>query len=47
MDSIVSKLVADVAIPKMFKVRQLFPRERVDVQDIPDTIRGLMSRRSW
>ena len=44
MDSIVSKLVADVAIPKMFKVRQLFPRERVDVRDIPDTIRGLMSR---
>ena len=44
MDSIVSKLVADVKIPRMFKVRQLFPRERVDVSEIPDTIRKLMSR---
>ena len=42
MGGVVSELVKDVKIPKMVKVQQKFPRPRVDVSEIPNTIRKLL-----
>ncbi len=44
MESVVSKLVSQVSIPKMFKVRQLFPCESISEKDIPKMIREKLSR---
>ena len=32
---VVSRLLADVPIPRMFRAEQLFPRERIAPADIP------------
>lgn len=45
MESVVSKLVSQVPIPKMFKVRQLFPTESIPEEKIPEIIRSRLSRR--
>lgn len=34
----ISQLVSDVALPKMFKVRQHFPRPKIERDDIPDVV---------
>lgn len=38
MGEVVSKLLYDVEIPKMFRVRQIFPDKRVGSEQIPDII---------
>lgn len=44
MEGVVSKLVENVMIPKMFKVRQIFPHDGIEVSEIPEKINELMSR---
>lgn len=39
----VSKLVSDIQLPKMFRVRQHFPRPKIEVDKIPDIIASLLS----
>lgn len=39
----VSQLVSDVQLPKMFKVRQHFPRPKIEVDEIPGVIEKLLS----
>lgn len=36
MEGVVSKLVENVMIPKMFKVRQIFPHDGIEVSEIPE-----------
>ena len=36
----VADLVSSQDLPKMFKVRQTFPRPRIEPEDIPGIIRG-------
>jgi hypothetical protein len=43
-DGIVSKLLKDVYIPKMFKVRQIFPRPVIHPQEIPEIIKRELSQ---
>ena len=38
----VASLVSDTKLPKMFKVRQHFPRPKIEVNDIPKIIRQLL-----
>lgn len=37
---VISRLVADTPIPRLFRVRQHFPRETVPAADIPAVIRS-------
>lgn len=39
----VANLVSDQKLPKMFRIRQRFPRERIMSEEIPDVIEKLMS----
>jgi hypothetical protein len=39
---IVSELVKDIVIPRMAKVRQIFPRERIE--DIPSALRTQLTK---
>jgi|GEM_PF-6522538 len=39
----VADLVSSQDLPKMFKVRQTFPRPRIEPEDIPGIIRGYLS----
>lgn len=39
----VSKLVSDIQLPKMFRVRQHFPRPKIEVDKIPNIIASLLS----
>lgn len=41
---IVSKLLADVHIPKMFRARQIFPRPLIEAQAIPDVVFAELSK---
>ena len=41
---VVSRLLADVPIPRMFRAEQLFPRERIAPADIPAAVAGELSR---
>jgi hypothetical protein len=43
-DGIVSKLLKDVYIPKMFKVRQVFPRPVIHPEDIPEVVKRELSQ---
>jgi hypothetical protein len=43
-DGIVSKLLKDVYIPKMFKVRQIFERPVIHPEDIPEVVRRELSQ---
>ena len=43
-DGIVSQLLSGVAIPKMFRAEQKFPRESIKPSDIPAKIFSLLSR---
>jgi hypothetical protein len=44
MAKVISRLCAEVELPKMLKVRQLFDRGRIDPQDIPRAVFSEMSR---
>ena len=44
---LVADLVKDTFVPKMFRVRQKFPRPRIDPADIPDVIHGLLSQEKF
>ena len=43
----VASLVFDTFVPKMFRVRQVFPRPRIDPADIPGIIDGLLSEEKF
>lgn len=43
-NGIVSGLLKDVRIPAMFHAEQMFPREKIDPQDIPDAVRKQLSQ---
>ena len=43
MNSVVSELLKDVEIPKMFRVRQIFRTEQIDREKIPALIYGQLS----
>lgn len=40
---IVADLVSNQKLPRMFRIRQKFPREKITPEEIPDVIEGLMS----
>jgi|GEM_PF-6879320 len=40
---VVSRLLADVPIPRMFRAEQLFPRERIAPADIPAAVAGALA----
>lgn len=40
---VVSKLVKDVPLPKMFKVKQIFPRPQIDIEKIPHIITKILN----
>ena len=37
-DGVVSKLLAPVPVPPMFRARQHFPRDRISPEEIPDAV---------
>jgi hypothetical protein len=41
---VVSKLLENVAIPKMFRARQSFPRPRISPEDIPGVVFAELSQ---
>ena len=41
---VISRLLADVPITRMFRAEQLFPRERIAPADIPAAVAGELSR---
>ena len=43
----VASLVSDTFVPKMFRVRQIFPRPRIDPKEIPGIIDGLLSEEKF
>ena len=43
----VASLVSDTFVPKMFRLRQVFPRPRIDPADIPGIIDGLLSEEKF
>ena len=44
---LVADLVKDTFVPKMFRVRQKFPRPRIDPADIPGIIQNLLSEEKF
>lgn len=43
----VANLVSDQKLPKMFKVKQVFPRPRIEPEEIPDIIEKLLSEEKF
>ncbi|WP_312432406.1 lactate racemase domain-containing protein [Lacrimispora sp.] len=43
----VADLVKDVKVPKMFRVRQIFPRPKIESKDIPGVIEKLLSEEKF
>ena len=43
----VASLVSDTFVPRMFRVRQIFPRPRIDPREIPAIIDGLLSEEKF
>lgn len=43
-NGIVSKLLEDICIPKMFKVRQVFPRPVIQPEEIPEVVKRELSQ---
>ena len=41
--SLISKILEETQIPRFFKVRQVFPRPKIEVADIPEKISELLS----
>ena len=52
-DGVVSTLLAPIAIPKMFRAKQAFPREMIPPEKIPEVVestpdwRRCPSRKTW
>ncbi|GHU19485.1 hypothetical protein FACS189475_06770 [Betaproteobacteria bacterium] len=44
MSSVISQLCAEVDLPRMIRVQQLFDRDRIDPEDIPQAIFAQLSR---
>ena len=44
---LVAKLVSDIRLPRMFKVRQKFSREHINKEEIPDIIFKLLSEEKF
>jgi len=44
---VITDLVKDTYVPRMFRVRQRFPRPVIDPGEIPDIIRGLLSQEKF
>ena len=47
MGGVVSALLKDVPIPRMVKVRQVFPRPRIEPEQIPETIHNLLAEEKF
>lgn len=43
----VADLVSDQTIPKMFKVKQVFPRPKIEPEEIPGIIESLLSQEKF
>lgn len=43
----VANLVKDVMVPRMFRVRQIFPRNKIEPEEIPDIIKKLLSEEKF
>ncbi|WP_349772460.1 lactate racemase domain-containing protein [Lacrimispora xylanisolvens] len=43
----VANLVKDVTVPRMFRVRQIFPRNKIEPEEIPDIIKKLLSEEKF
>lgn len=43
----VADLVKDVTVPKMFRVRQIFPRNKIEPEEIPGIIKKLLSEEKF
>lgn len=43
MSGVISDLVKDIKIPRMVKIRQIFPRPKIEPADIPAIVNGLLS----
>ena len=43
----VADLVKDVTVPRMFRVRQIFPRNKIEPEEIPDIIKKLLSEEKF
>ncbi|MBQ3424982.1 MAG: DUF2088 domain-containing protein [Clostridia bacterium] len=43
----VAQMVSQTYVPRMFRVRQIFPRPRIDPADIPGIIDGLLSQEKF
>ena len=44
---VVADLVKDTYVPRMFRVKQNFPRPRIEKEEIPDLINGLLSQEKF
>lgn len=44
---VVADLVNDTYVPRMFRVKQNFPRPRIEKEEIPDVINGLLSQEKF
>ena len=43
----VADMVKDTHVPKMFRVRQTFPRPKIEADQIPDLIKSLLSEEKF
>ena len=43
----VADLVKNVTVPRMFRVRQIFPRNKIEPEEIPDIIKKLLSEEKF
>ena len=43
----VADMVKDTPVPRMFKVRQTFPRPRIHAEEIPGIIKELLSEEKF
>ena len=47
MKSVVSSLVENVKIPRMFQVRQIFPEDRIEADQIPEILGEKMNEEKF
>ena len=44
---VVAELVKDTCVPKMFRVKQVFPRPKIEKEEIPGLIENLLSQEKF